>query len=298
MLEHCTLCPRACHVNRTAGVEGYCGENATIRLARVSLHEWEEPPISGERGSGTVFFSGCPLHCVYCQNTKIANGSIGKEVDIERLAQIFLEQQDRGAHNINLVTPTHYAPQIVEALVIAKDNGLNIPIVCNTSGYEAESLAIFKAHIDIYLTDFKYASPELAKRYSRAKNYPQVASAALDEMFRQVGPIVMDEKADLLKKGVVVRHLALPGQISDSFAVMRLLSQKPYAQQIIISLMSQYTPVKEIEFEYPELAQTLDPNDYQALLDYALELGLENSYCQEGGAASESFIPEFDFRGI
>lgn len=281
-----------------AGVEGYCGENATVRLARVSLHEWEEPPISGEQGSGTVFFSGCPLHCVYCQNMKIANGSVGKEVSIERLAQIFLEQQERGAHNINLVTPTHYAPQIVEALALAKDNGLNIPIVCNTSGYEAESLSVFDGHIDIYLTDFKYANPDLAKRYSRARNYPKVASAALDEMFRQVGPVDMDEETGLLKKGVVVRHLMLPGQLRDSFAVMRLLAQRPYAQQIIVSLMSQYTPIKGIEYEYPELAQKVDKDDYQALVDYALELGLENSFCQDGEAASESFIPEFDYRGI
>ncbi len=274
MLESCTLCPRSCKVNRLAGAAGYCTQDATVRLARAALHHWEEPPISGDNGSGTVFFSGCALHCAYCQNQDISNGSIGREVSIERLAQIFLEQQGRGAHNINLVTPSHFAPQIVEAL------------------------RIFDGHVDIYLTDFKYAFPERAERYSRASDYPQVASAALDEMYRQVGEYREDPQTGLLEKGVVVRHLLLPGGLSDSFAVMRLLAAKPYARKICVSLMSQYTPMPSCEQAFPELAEGIDPQDYDALIDYALDLGLENSFCQEGEAASESFIPAFDYEGV
>lgn len=269
-----------------------------MRLARVSLHAWEEPPISGSAGSGTVFFSGCSLHCVYCQNREIANGNVGKAVDIDRLVDIFLEQQIRGAHNINLVTPTHYAPQIAEALTRAKNQGLSLPIVCNTSGYEAESLSFFDGLIDIYLTDFKYASTTLAARYSNAPDYPKVASVALDEMYRQVGPYLEDAKSGILKRGIVVRHLLLPGNLIDSFAVMRLLASKPYAKEIAVSLMSQYTPMPNVGCGYPELASNVDTGDYEALVDYALHLGLERSFCQEGSAASESFIPEFDYRGV
>ncbi len=286
-------------MNRLAGAAGYCTQDATVKLARAALHHWEEPPISGDNGSGTVFFSGCSLHCAYCQNQDISNGSIGREVSIERLAQIFLEQQGRGAHNINLVTPSHFAPQIVEALSMARARGLKLPVVCNCSGYESlEALRIFDGHVDIYLTDFKYAFPERAERYSRASDYPQVASAALDEMYRQVGEYREDPQTGLLEKGVVVRHLLLPGGLSDSFAVMRLLAAKPYARKICVSLMSQYTPMPGCEQAFPELAEDIDPQDYDALVDYALDLGLENSFCQEGEAASESFIPAFDYEGV
>lgn len=260
---------------------------------------WEEPPISGERGSGTVFFSGCPLHCVYCQNAPISNGSVGREVSIERLAQIFLEQQGRGAHNINLVTPTHFAPQIVEALAIARDRGLNLPIVCNTSGYEgAEALAAFEGYVDIYLVDFKYVSSALAQRYSNAPDYPEVASRAIDEMFRQVGPYVEDQDSGLAKRGVVVRHLLLPSCLDDSLAVMDTLAAKPYINDIVVSLMSQFTPMPGLAERYPELSGTVDPEEYDCLVDYALDVGIENSFCQEGSAASESFIPMFDFEGV
>lgn len=260
---------------------------------------WEEPPISGESGSGTVFFSGCALHCVYCQNADISNGRIGREVSIERLAEIFLEQQGRGANNINLVTPTHFAPQIVEAIKIARAKGLVLPIVCNTSGYEgAKALAVFDGYVDIYLVDFKYASAELASRYSKAANYPEVADAALDEMYRQVGPYREDDQTGLAKRGVIVRHLLLPDCLDDSFAVMRLLASKPYIGDIVVSLMSQYTPMPGIADKYPELSGTVDPDDYDCLIDYALDLGIENSFCQEGSAASESFIPAFDYEGV
>ena len=299
MLESCELCPRSCKANRLAGAVGYCSQSAQVKLARAALHMWEEPPISGQQGSGTVFFSGCPLHCVYCQNQPIANGSVGKVVSIERLAQIFLEQQGRGAHNINLVTPTHFAPQIAAALDLSKSMGMDLPVVCNTSGYEsAESLAVFKGYVDIYLSDFKYASSELAERYSKAPDYPSIASAALDEMFAQVGPYQQDPQSGLAQRGVIVRHLLLPNCLDDSLEVMNLIASKPYAQEIVVSLMSQYTPVPGIGNTYPELAETVDPNDYDCLVDYALSLGLEHSFCQEGGAASESFIPSFDLEGV
>lgn len=282
-----------------AGAKGYCSQDATVRLARAALHQWEEPPISGWKGSGTVFFSGCPLHCVYCQNYQIANGDVGKPVSLERLSEIFIELQEKGAHNINLVTPTHYAPQIASALSHARNTELNIPIVCNTSGYEAESLNYFRGLIDIYLTDFKYSSPEVAKRYSKAEDYPYVALNALDEMFSQVGPVVIDGEAGLMKRGVIVRHLLLPNNLRDSFGVMRLLASKPYSKDIIVSLMSQYTPLDNKDLmDFPELQEQVSEEDYQALIDYALALGLENSYCQDGEAAQESFIPAFDYEGI
>ncbi|MGN0072300.1 MAG: 4Fe-4S cluster-binding domain-containing protein [Coriobacteriales bacterium] len=270
-----------------------------MKLARAALHMWEEPPISGSQGSGTVFFSGCSLHCVYCQNQEISNGSVAKEVAVERLAQIFLEQQGRGAHNINLVTPSHFAPQVVEALSLARSQGLELPIVCNCSGYESpDALKCFEGWVDIYLTDFKYSSSERAQRYSRAPDYPQVASKALDEMYRQTGPYRENPRTGLLEKGVVVRHLLLPGGLLDSFGVMRILAGKPYARELCVSLMSQYTAMPGCENDYPELAASIDPSDYDALVDYALDLGLENSFCQEGEAASESFIPAFDFEGV
>ena len=260
---------------------------------------WEEPPISGWKGSGTVFFSGCPLHCVYCQNQEISDGTIGKEVSLERLAEIFLEQQGRGAHNINLVTPTQFAPQIVEALDLAKAAGLKLPIVYNTSGYESlEGLKIINEHVDIFLVDYKYGTARVAQKYSKAADYPEVASAALDEMYRQVGPYTEDPETGLLKSGVIVRHLLLPDGLFDSFAVMRTLANKPYIQDVWISLMSQYTEMPHVREKFPELAKPIDPDDYEALIDYALSLGLENSFCQEGSAASESFIPAFDYEGV
>lgn len=293
------MCPRSCKVDRLAGAAGYCLQSAQLKVARASLHAWEEPPISGSNGSGTVFFSGCPLHCVYCQNQPIANGTVGKEISVERLSQIFLEQQERGAHNINLVTPTHFALQIADALRSAKSKGLKIPVVYNCSGYEGtHSLEAMNGLVDIYLTDFKYANSELALRYSNAPDYPDVASRALDMMFAQVGPYKEEEQSGLAKRGVVVRHLLLPNCLDDSLEVMELLASKPYAQDIVVSLMSQYTPMTGIRSKYPELDQTVCADEYDCLVDYALSLGLEHSFCQEGAAASESFIPLFDCQGV
>lgn len=306
MTKTCELCPRLCSVDRDVHV-GVCGESNTVRLARAALHMWEEPPISGEAGSGAVFFSGCTLRCVYCQNASIATGEVGREVTIERLAQIFLEQQQRGALNINLVTPTHFAPQIREALDLARSETfsstpLALPIVYNTSGYETESaLDEMRGYVDVFLTDFKYASSEIAARYSKAPDYPQIASQALDRMFENVGKLkygFSNGGEERLERGVIVRHLLLPGQLEDSMQVMDILAAKPYRDEIIVSLMNQYTPVNNLSDEYPELMKTVSIEEYDELIDYALDLGLENGFMQEGGAAEESFIPAFDYEGV
>lgn len=273
----------------------FCGQSSCLKVARASLHMWEEPPISGENGSGTVFFCGCSLKCIYCQNNAISHGELGEEVSISHLAKIFCYLQDKGAHNINLVTPTHFAPQIADAIDIARENGLTLPIISNTSGYESlESLSFFKDKVDIYLTDFKYASNELAIKYSSAPNYPTVASVALDEMFSQVGDYREDPKTGLLKRGIVVRHLMLPGSLEDSKAVMRLLANKPYSDKICVSLMNQYTPFKRASEKFPELGVKVNEDDYNELIDYALSLGLTNSFYQVGNTAKESFIPDFE----
>lgn len=284
-----------------------CGEGNEVRLARAALHFWEEPPISGESGSGTVFFSGCPLRCVYCQNRDIARGEIGREVSIERLARIFLEQQERGALNINLVTPTHFATQIKKALDLARsdtlsDTPLALPIVYNTSGYELpENIVALKDYVDVFLTDFKYASSELAYRYSAAPDYPEAASRALDAMFELVGPLVYDENErgeERLARGIIVRHLLLPGHLEDSKHVMELLAAKSYVDDIIVSIMNQFTPVANVAQDHPELSRGISDEEYDELIDYALELGIVNSFIQEGGAADESFIPAFDYEGV
>ncbi len=304
-LRACRLCPRACGVDRLAGERGVCGAGAGVRLARAALHFWEEPCISGESGSGTVFFSFCPLRCVYCQNHDIAVGEAGTEVSVRRLARIYLELQEQGARNINLVTPTHYAPQAVESIALARTAGLALPVVYNTSGYETpEAIRLLADTVDVYLTDFKYARPETARRYSNAPDYPQVALAALDAMVEQVGVPVFEDVGDeaacdeppRLLRGVVVRHLLLPGRLEESKEVVRLLHER-YGERILLSLMNQYTPIRHFE-RYPELNETVPASDYEALLDFADELGIEEYYWQEGGADSESFIPPFDQTGV
>ena len=297
-MEHnnCKLCPRNCNADRDGANRGFCGETSTVRVARAALHMWEEPCISGTRGSGTVFFSGCVLRCVYCQNGRVADGTIGKEITIERLAEIFLEQQERGAHNINLVTPTHFVPQIVKALRIAKENGLIIPIVYNTGSYEnTDTIKMLDGLIDVYLPDLKYCSSELSKKYSQAENYFEVAKAAIAEMVRQAGKPSFD--GDIMTKGVIVRHLMLPGCIKDSKEVVKYLYET-YGNDIYISIMNQYTPMQGIENRYPELARTVKKCEYDRLVDYAIELGVENGFIQEGETAKESFIPDFDMKGI
>lgn len=293
----CTLCPRECKVNRIEGNSGFCGvAGEHIFLARAALHMWEEPCISGEDGSGTVFFSGCPLRCVYCQNYNIAHARTGKEVTKDRLAEIFLELQEKGANNINLVTPTHYTPEIVWAVRHAKEKGLNLPIVYNCSGYEkVETLRLLNGIVDIYLTDFKYMDNEMAKRYSHAKDYPEIAKAALQEMVRQTGEAVFDE-AGMMQKGVIVRHLLLPGYLKNAKAVVQYVYET-YGDSVFLSLMNQYTPLPQVE-AYPEINRRVTEEEYEELVDFAIDIGVENGFIQEGETAEESFIPEFNNEGV
>ena len=298
MLEYknCHLCPRACGVNRNEGQLGFCQMTSDLKAARAALHMWEEPCISGEEGSGTVFFSGCTMRCVFCQNHNIAVGSAGKILTVERLTEIFLELQEKKANNINLVTPTHYVPHIREALIQAKRKGLTIPIVYNTSGYEkVETLRLLDGLVDIYLPDFKYYSPLPAKKYSKAGNYFEVARAALVEMYRQVGEPKFDEK-DRMKKGIIVRHLILPGLLDDSKKIIKYLYET-YHNSIYISIMNQYTPLPWVS-DFSELTRRITEKEYEKIIDFAINLGVENGFIQEGETASESFIPEFDNEGI
>ena len=329
IMSDCTLCPRNCHADRLGGQKGYCGQTAEIRAARAALHFWEEPCISGKEGSGTVFFSGCVLRCIFCQNHNIAQGKAGQEISLERLAEIFLELQEKKANNINLVTPTHFVPQIAAALEQAKKQGLHIPVVYNTGSYEkVETLRMMDGLVDIYLPDMKYVSAELGRKYSGAADYFEVASAAIAEMVRQVGKPVFaepvrekvgdgirapkngeddeptaprqndedDEPEVLLKRGVIVRHLVLPGNIADSKKVIRYLYET-YGNDIFISIMSQYTPLREFP-EYPELNRRLRAREYEKVVDFALDIGVENGFLQEGDVAEDSFIPEFNGEGL
>ena len=295
MKNKCSLCPRMCMADRDK-TTGYCGVKNTLRVARAALHFWEEPCISGEEGSGAVFFTGCNLRCVFCQNHQIARAEQGKEITVERLSEIFLELQAQNANNINLVTATHYVPQVTEALRMAKNQGLNIPIVYNCGGYECvETLKMLEGLVDIYLPDFKYLDEARAKRYSHAENYPQIAKEALAEMVRQQPQPVFDEHG-LMKKGVIVRHLMLPGGIKDSKAVVKYLYET-YGNQIYVSLMNQYTPLPHVA-DYPEIDRKLKKFEYDRLVDYAISLGVENGFIQEGETAEESFIPAFTNEGV
>lgn len=299
--KNCNLCPRNCNIDRTSGMTGYCGESNVLYAARAALHYWEEPCISGEKGSGAVFFCGCNMRCVFCQNYGIAHrlsSSPQKAISTERLVEIFLSLQEQGAHNINLVTPTHYIPHIADALIAAKKLGLHIPIVYNTSGYEkVESLKILDGLIDIYLPDLKYHSSELSSKYSNAPDYFTVAATAIAEMYRQVGSPVFENSEDsLMKKGVIVRHLLLPGCEEDSRYLLHYLHET-YHNEIYISIMNQYTPLEHVA-EYPELSRKITDTEYDAMIDYAISIGIENGFIQEGETASESFIPPFDCEGL
>ncbi len=298
MMKDCTLCPRNCHADRSTGLPGFCRSGGRVRAARAALHYWEEPCICGEEGSGAVFFSGCSLGCVYCQNRPVADGTVGKEITVERLAEIFLELQAQNARNINLVTASHFIPQTAEALVRARQNGLSVPVVYNTGGYEkAETLKLLEGLVDIYLPDFKYLDPELAAKYSFAPDYPETAKAALAEMVRQVGePVFEDEGEERMIRGVIVRHLVLPGLTEASKKVIRYLHET-YGNRIYISILNQYTPMPGME-KYPELNRKLTAEEYDAVVDDAVAVGVENGFIQEGDTASESFIPVFDITGI
>ncbi len=345
---NCRLCPRNCGVNRLAGQAGACGETDQIRAARAALHFWEEPCISGTSGSGAVFFSGCNLGCVFCQNRSIARGETGMEISVSRLADIFLELQEQGANNINLVTAGHFLPQVIDALENVKHK-LQIPVVYNSSGYESvESIRMLDGLIDIYLPDFKYVSSELSRTYSHASDYFEKASKAIEEMVRQTEePLFyiknahkmqrtyglwtsdsysnitaeeyneicdseefLGEESDfeteskpvdhapelLMKRGTIVRHLLLPGCKEDSKAVIRYLYET-YGDDIYISIMNQFTPLAGLE-DYPSLNRKVTDEEYEEVLDHAIELGITNAFIQEGDVAEESFIPAFDYEGI
>lgn len=295
----CMLCPRNCGVRREAGEAGICGQTNMVKVARAALHYWEEPCISGTAGSGTVFFSGCSLHCVFCQNHSIADGKAGKQVTTERLSEIFLELQEKGANNINLVTPGHFVPQIAEALVRAKKQGMVLPVVYNTSSYEyVDTLRQMEGLVDIYLPDFKYMSAALGLRYSHAEDYSEVAKAAIAEMVRQTGEAVFEngDEDGLLRRGTIVRHLVLPGCTEDSKAVIRYFHER-YGDMIYISIMNQFTPMPELT-DYPEINRKVTKEEYEEVVDYAISLGVERGFIQEGETAEESFIPAFDGEGV
>ncbi|MBR6594691.1 MAG: radical SAM protein [Clostridia bacterium] len=291
-MEICNICPRRCGVDRRYA-HGYCGEGDRIRIARAAAHYWEEPCISGTRGSGAVFFGGCNMGCVFCQNGAISRGGRGRLYSDEETAAIFLRLEGEGVHNLNLVTPTHFTPHIKRALGIAHGSGFGLPVVWNSGGYEcAETVKGLSGLVDVYMPDFKYMSGELGRRYSNAADYAQVAKAALDEMVMQRGEARFED--GIMTRGVIVRHLVLPDCAEDSRAVLSFLHRR-YGNAIYISLMKQYTPMKA---GLPDgLSRRLDDREYDALSAYALRLGIEQGFFQEGDPVGESFIPEFDLIG-
>lgn len=313
----CRLCPRGCAADREKGQTGVCGQTAEIKAARAGLHMWEEPCISGSKGSGTVFFSGCGLQCVFCQNHQIACGNAGKTISIERLSEIFLELQEKGANNINLVTACHFVPQVTEALALAGKNGLHLPIVYNSGGYESvETLRMLEGYVDVYLPDLKYRSQERSLKYSHAADYFEKASAAIEEMVRQTGTMEFtDERTGtdrldvsayqersaqgeslIMTRGVIVRHLLLPGGLEDAKRVIGYLLER-FGEKIFISILNQYTPLPHAA-GYPELTEKVGAQEYEELVSYAIGRGIENGFIQEGETAQESFIPEFDGKGL
>lgn len=294
ILKNCCLCPRKCGINRYEQ-KGYCGANNKLKIAHYSLHMWEEPVISGETGSGTIFFSNCNMKCMYCQNTKISLDGYGKYTSLKRLEEIMLELQDKGANNINLVTPTHYVPQIAKVLKKIKNKTLNIPVVYNTGSYEnIGTIMMMNNLVDIYLADLKYYDDELALKYSLCKDYFEVATMAIDEMYRQVGSLQIDDNG-LMKKGLIVRVLILPGHVEDAKNIIKYL-YKTFGDSIIISIMNQYTPINKCK--YDNLNRKVTDEEYNEVIDFAAELGVVNAFVQEGDTASESFIPDFDKNNI
>ena len=289
LLKRCMLCPRKCGVNRYIE-KGFCGATNKIKLAYYSLHMWEEPIISGDNGSGTIFFSNCNLRCLYCQNKKISIDGYGKYISNKRLIEIMLELQDKGAHNINLVTPTHYVPNIVNVLKKIKNKSLKIPVVYNTSSYESiGTIVACRNLVDVYLADLRYFDDKLGEKYSMCSNYFETATMAIDEMYRQVGKYELNN--GLLKKGLIVRVLILPGHIEDSKKIIEYL-YKTYGDDIFISIMNQYTPINKCK--YSNLNRKLTDEEYDSVVDYALSLGITNAFIQEGETQDESFIPNFN----
>lgn len=295
-LSQCQICPRKCGVDRTAGKTGFCHAPALPKVALVSRHDWEEPPISGTKGSGTIFFSHCNLGCVFCQNHDISQDGFGQEISIERLAEIFLEQQERGFHNVNLVSAAQFIPQAAKALEIAKENGLTIPVVYNSNGYESlEGLRMLEGLVDVYLPDFKYWNDALAIAYSKAPHYRETAAAAILEMRRQTGADILDADG-ILQKGLILRHLVLPGQYKDSFQILDWV-QKEMGAETFVSLMSQYTPMHKAK-EYPPLSRRLTTFEYDKVVDHFFEIGLKNGFMQKRSSATSEYTPTFDLSGV
>ncbi len=285
----CYICPRKCGADRN-NESGFCGCDNDIKICRASPHHWEEPCLSGKAGSGTVFFSGCQLHCIYCQNHKISHGDIGKTVSQSELYDVFFKLKNMGVHNINLVTPDMYIPQIIPVIKKAKKDGIEIPFIMNCSGYETEEMInSLKDIIDIYLPDFKYMSPLLSQKYSYAKDYSEIAKKAIESMVKQQDKCIFDSYG-MMQKGVIVRHMMLPGKLHDSKKILSYLYET-YGDNIYISIMSQYTPVGKSKYE--ELNKKITGEEYNSLVEFAISLGIKNSYIQEGEAANESFIPNF-----
>jgi len=298
--NECNLCPRNCGANRLLGQKGVCGVSSTLQVSRAALHMWEEPCISGSEGSGAVFFSGCPLKCVFCQNADISRGNVGKEITVERLSNIFLELQYKGANNINLVTPTHYVPSIVEAAKIARSKGLTLPFVYNTGSYEKlETLEMLRGIVDVFLPDLKYLNTNTALLFSKASDYPDVAKAAISKMFSLSGPCTFDSRG-IITKGLIVRVLVLPAHTNEAIEIIKYLYDT-YHNDIYISIMSQYTPLSTLipegkEFEC--LTRSLTKREYKKVVDAALDMGVTNAFFQEGGVNKESFIPPFNYEGV
>lgn len=296
LLENCKLCNRVCGVNRLKGNLGACSASDMIKVARAELHLWEEPPISCGKGSGTIFFSHCNLKCVFCQNHEISQEYSGAYITIERLSEIFLELQEKGANNINLVTPTHYVPQIIEAIEISKSNGLTLPILYNTNTYDTlDTIKLLDGYIDVYLPDFKYFDDKHAIKYSKVDNYLENIMPVLEEMVRQTGKASFDEKGRIVK-GVIIRHLMLPGLLFDSKKIIDKI-YNTFGNKVYISIMNQYIPLHKAS-NYPEINKSLNPKHYDSLVSYACEIGVENGFIQEDGANVKDFVPSFNLEGV
>ena len=293
ILKKCTICPRDCKINRLDGKVGNCGATDKVEISLVSLHNFEEPCISGTNGSGTIFFTHCNLHCKYCQNYEISQGKVkGREVTTEELALIMIEQQKRGAHNINLVTPTMYAYQIKESISIAKGKGLEIPIIYNSNGYEStETLKNLEGYIDVYLPDLKYYSDEIAIKYSKAPNYFEIATNAINEMIRQVGVPIFDEKG-LIKKGVMIRHLVLPNHLQNTKNILKWIKEN-INENIYVDVMAQYFPTYKAK-EDDKINRKLSNKEYKEIEKYLYLLDMKNGYIQELGSHEEEYVPNFD----
>ncbi len=295
-LNYCNICPRNCNANRNSPNLGVCKSSLTLKIAKAYPHMWEEPCVSGEKGSGTVFFSNCNLSCVFCQNHEISHEAMGKEITTQRLSEIFLELEESGCHNINLVNPSHYALQIIEGINLSRKFGLKIPIVYNSNGYEkVKTIKALEGYIQIYIPDLKYFNDKYAIKYSKAPNYFNIASKAIEEMVTQIGEPQFNENG-IMEKGVIVRHLMLPGLLFDSKKVVDYV-YKTFGDSVYLSLMNQYTPMYGAK-DFPEIDKTLNPKHYDSLIDYCLELGYKNAFIQESGTSSEVYVPDFNLSGV